>query len=274
MTIQEILDLRYPFLKDKKVKLIRHADPRNIYDFKTIKKDKEKLLEYQSQQNAPVFSECDYIVSFLGKESKSSLLIGVFKVKGYKEVNGIDHKYLYDLEDISDESTQEELYDRVMIDWGKATTSWHQWYDKEKEVTQILPLGYVGEFPGYDKLIMDSFDLKRLAKFESANGEWVHKLSAVSGVYLILDQSTGRQYIGSAYGLNGIWGRWKQYAYDGHGENTRLKELMMSDPEYNQNFQYSILQTLPRNLSEKEVIAVEGVFKEKLGSRAFGLNKN
>ncbi len=33
-------------------------------------------------------------------------------------------------------------------------------------------------------------------------------VSSVNGVYLILDTRTGNQYIGSAYGNDGIWQKW------------------------------------------------------------------
>lgn len=100
------------------------------------------------------------------------------------------------------------------------------------------------------------------------------RLSAVAGVYLILATTTGSQYVGSAYGLEGIWGRWSAYAESGHGGNLLLQELLANDASYPMAFSYSILQILPRTHARSEVLQWERLYKEKLGSRAKGLNAN
>ncbi|MCK5407604.1 MAG: GIY-YIG nuclease family protein [Candidatus Krumholzibacteria bacterium] len=99
-------------------------------------------------------------------------------------------------------------------------------------------------------------------------------LSAVCGVYLIVDQNTGKQYVGSAYGEKGILGRWTNYAKTGHGGNNQLKKLMEWDPMYAENFNFTILRTLSKTLTQAEIIDYERLYKSKLGTRAFGLNSN
>ena len=118
-------------------------------------------------------------------------------------------------------------------------------------------------------------ELTLLVSNPDANKDWKHALSAVNGIYLIVDKNTSdeKQYIGSAYGVDGIWGRWSQYAKNGHGDNVTLVELCKQD-DYQKNFTFTILKTLPKNLLNKEVIQVENLYKEKLGSRVHGLNAN
>jgi len=82
------------------------------------------------------------------------------------------------------------------------------------------------------------------------------------------------QYVGSAYGEEGILGRWKHYAKTAHGDNQELKRILAADPEAANRFRFTILRTLPRTLTMNEVIEHEGRYKKKLGSRAFGLNVN
>jgi hypothetical protein len=96
----------------------------------------------------------------------------------------------------------------------------------------------------------------------------------VAGVYLILVTKTGKQYVGSAYGIKGIWGRWAAYARNGHGGNKLLKGLLAKGSAYPAAFSYSILQVLPNTLTRNEVVRCEQLIKEKLGSRATGLNAN
>jgi hypothetical protein len=106
----------------------------------------------------------------------------------------------------------------------------------------------------------------------AAHRDWQSSLSAVAGVYLILAETTGEQYVGSAYGLSGIWGRWQQYAANGHGNNKLLKRLIESNKAYPDAFRYSVLQVLPRSTKDSEVIRWEWKYMEKLGTRAKGLN--
>ena len=117
-------------------------------------------------------------------------------------------------------------------------------------------------------------ELKQLINNPEANYDWQNHLSAVNGVYMILDGNTGMQYIGSANGQNGIWQRWSDYAVSGHGGNKELISLHSNEPDYYCHFRFSVLQTLPSNITQREIIAVEALYKEKFGSRAHGLNRN
>ena len=96
----------------------------------------------------------------------------------------------------------------------------------------------------------------------------------VMPIYLILDKRTGEQYVGSTYGADGLWQRWSNYAKNGNGGNKLLKKITEVDKKYANNFQWSILTTLSKTITKDEAIAIENKYKEKLGSRAFGLNEN
>ncbi len=102
----------------------------------------------------------------------------------------------------------------------------------------------------------------------SSNFSWVSALSSVNGIYLIKDKKVGKLYVGSAYGEDGIFGRWSAYSQNGHGGNKELKDL---DPT---NFEFSILEITPPTSSVDEVIQRENRWKIKLGTREFGLNSN
>ena len=112
----------------------------------------------------------------------------------------------------------EDLEERIVIDWGKSTRSWHQWLSP-KEVVEVLPKGYTRPFPGYLDFILTYDELARLVTHHESNREWHIALSAMAGIYLILHPGTGAQYVGSAYGPQGILGRWRQYVSTGHGGN-------------------------------------------------------
>jgi len=282
MKIKELLNLRGMDTK-LKIKLVRHQDSRfDLWElYRTGHFD-----TYQSYQSKPIFHNCDYIVSFMGLDGSRAQLIGVYKVsekKISKEIpipDDFPHRdffsdlddYFYKLEPVNNFN---DLKDRVIIDWGLSPRAWHQWLDRDdKEVIEILPEGYIKEFPGYLDFILTFDELVRIVQNPVANREWHRMLSAVAGIYLIVDNKTGKQYIGSAYGKDGIWGRWAKYAQTSHGGNELIKELIDSESEYASNFRFTLLHVLLKTATKDEVIAWEVRYKNKLGTKAFGLNLN
>lgn len=138
----------------------------------------------------------------------------------------------------------------------------------------MLPRGFIRPFPGYLDFILSHQELVQIFNHPESNREWHVALSGVAGIYLIVQSGTGAQYVGSAYGPKGILGRWEAYTINGHGGNERLRALHNVNPHVCREFRYSVLRTLPKSLTAKEVIAYENFYKTKLGTRAFGLNAN
>jgi hypothetical protein len=105
--------------------------------------------------------------------------------------------------------------------------------------------------------------------------DWKEQLSSVKGVYLITDTKTEKLYVGSAYGEEGIWGRWTNYANtNGSGGNKDLKKIIKDDEDYAKNhFQFAILDYYKRSISDDEILARESFWKEVLQSRG-DLNYN
>jgi hypothetical protein len=100
-------------------------------------------------------------------------------------------------------------------------------------------------------------------------------LSSVSGVYVIVDSATGKQYVGSACGIEGIWQRWVTYAVSGHGGDKELIALLEDKgPDYSRNFQYSVLEVSDLNASSERITDREGHWKRVLCTREFGYNRN
>ena len=130
------------------------------------------------------------------------------------------------------------------------------------------------DFPGYYNFTLSYDQLTTMVSNPDSNREWQRMQSSVSGVYVVLDQRTGKQYVGSAYGSGGIWARWRTYAKWPSGGNALLKELLNASPGRYKRFQFSILRVLEPSAQKDEVIHQELLTKRKLGSRAFGLNCN
>ncbi len=265
LTLQGLLNSQTDLLCSAKVKLARHKE--SSAEYREMIKHRDGLLEYQREQGHPVFHNCNYVISFVGGDRRRSILFGIFKVGNFEMRNG---QYYYDLQEVDELSY---LNNRVVINWGNNAIAWHQWYHTQiKEVLEILPPGYIGSFPGLLNFTLDFAELQKLVHNPEANADWKHHLSAVNGIYMILDTSTGKQYIGSAYGQAGIWQRWSNYADCIHGGNKELIALYESDSTCHRHFLYSVLQPLPSNITQREITQLESLYKRKFGSRAHGLN--
>ena len=275
ITIQELLYNR-GLNKQSKIKLIRHKDTRtDLYNL--YRTDKAKFLLYQRQQGKDVFKDVEYIVSFIGESGTRSRFIGVFKINGSRKlsqkarsVDGALYQFRYEMEEVQG---FEDLKERVIIDWGKGTIKWDQWMDKIKEVVEIQPGLHYVPFTDYFDFILDYRQLQEI--ISNQYSDWKRMLTAVKGIYLIGDSKTGKLYVGSAYGEEGIWGRWADYiATKGHGGNKALKDLVKDDPDYAFHFRFSILMLLPKTVTSDQAIEKEKLFKSKLGTNSFGLNNN
>lgn len=266
ITIQELLFNR-GLSKTAKTKLVRHKDTRR--DLYTLyRTNKPEFLSYQNSQSKDVFNGVDYIASFIGEEGTLARFIGIYKVASVRKVE--QQSYEYEMEEILD---FEDLKDRVIINWGTAALSWHQWINNTKEVIQIHPGLHYKQFTDYSDFILDYSELKEIVT--NGYSDWKRMLMATKGIYLISDNKTGKLYVGSAYGDDGIWGRWSKYVYtNGHGDNKTLIELINADDAYASNFRFSILMLLPRTVTQEEAIKKEALFKNKLGTNSFGLNNN
>ncbi len=278
-----IVDLlkHFGFDATKSTKLVRHQDKR--FDISKLIEDGWFDL-YQRCQSKNRFGKCDYIVTFTADTGTRSRLYGVYRVLNARKrvpedipadcpfADDADKPgYIYDL---FKEPRFASLERRVVVDWGNGTIAYHQ-YLQNKEVIEVdAPGRFLSPFSDYLEFSLSYSEICKMFAEPAAHPDWRASLSAVAGVYLILDEKQGKQYVGSAYGADGIWGRWSDYAKSGHGGNKCLKELINADTDYPGQFRFSILQVLPKSTKPKAVIAWETRYKTKLGCRVTGLNEN
>jgi len=143
------------------------------------------------------------------------------------------------------------------------------------EVLQILPQKYDGErFCGYDLVNHPFSVLRPILQIEKQ--DWKAALTAVKGIYLIMDTSNGMSYVGSAYGEAGIWSRLACYLNTGHGWNDELvRTILEKGFDYAlTNFRFSILEVFAFNTSDEKILEREGHWKNVLLTRQYGYNRN
>lgn len=272
---------------ESRIKLVRHSSEVKpdsfIYNkykgsvYKLYRTDYSLFKEWQSEQSDSKMKNVDYLVVFLAEEGCECRFIGVYRNYGPKKPTseGVSEYTLEEVEGF------EGLKDKVVIDWGKGTLSWMQNWQSTKDVRRIEQVNTgddVPYFTRYEDIILSFSQLQKVVE----DKEWKSKLESLNCVYLILDKETGKQYVGVTYkdmkpGVkNGILGRWTEYAQTRHGNNKLLVALLAEKgiSYAEQNFQWSILETLPLNVTPKVAIDRESLYKKKFGTREHGYNEN
>ena len=272
--------LRKVGLDPAKVKLIRHA----LTDkgFKSCY-DKNMVLEYTRQQKSGFSKNYDYWCVFISGKGTLAELFACYRVgnsvpdtpdampKDFPHPEWFQGENAYfDLEHID---LLKDYEGRLTIDWGNSARIWHQKGTTEKPIVAIQA-DEKKVFSGFENLILTYDELKEIVENPTIYEAWHTALSSVNAIYLIVDQETGKQYVGSAYGKDGLLGRWSCYVNSLHGNNKLMKEMICAYPESYHHFQFSILQILPKTVTDDEVIQTESLYKKKLLTVPFGMNDN
>ena len=255
------------------VKLVRHRDTRQPdrptpYELWRCADGRFDL--YQKIQKRAVFKGARFVASFVATPFDETLFVGLYRNKGVGKakrelIDPISGKNVggFNFYDLVPNSRLKDYEGRLVIAWGEGYRSWVQLARKQdKLVVEIRRKAHEPLFPGF-------LDFSaRLRNLTGVPASWRSILSAVSGIYLFTHPNTGKQYVGSAQGAGGFWGRWEQYVASGHGGNKRMQDLPAAD------YQISVLEVASSSASPEDVAKMESRWKEKLLSRKFGLNAN
>ena len=231
-----------------------------------------KFREWQEDQNQRNF-ECAQILSLIHLGADRWLFGGVYSVEGVTQhTDGPKPKYRYATSELPG---MEDLVGRVVVQFDKTFRASYlrdSSYGEKLAVREIRQERLsVGDFPGYNGVLVSRRLLRTIIREEIPS--WRSALSSVSGVYLIVDTTNGKQYVGSACGVGGIWQRWSAYANNGHGGNKELVLLLQRNgEEYADNFQYSILEVSDLYTSQESALERESHWKKVLCSGAYGYN--
>jgi len=259
------------------VRLVRHKDKsaRKGYTPYELWRDNRKQFEvYQSVQsfgNRKKFSALYWAV-FVVNFNSETVFAGLYKINYLgllpydlpkPHTEGIDKTGSCDLYELTLQEALSDLIGKLIIDWGPGALAWIQHADRNnKPVIELKKEFREPDFPGFLNFIQP------LSKLQNLPSGWITVLKSSRGVYLLTCPKTKEQYVGSATGDEGFWGRWQDYIQTGHGGNVGLKSREPSD------YQVSILEVAGSSATKDEIISMEGHWQKKLQSREMGLNKN
>jgi hypothetical protein len=259
------------------VRLIRHKDNRATKGrtpYELWRDNRPQFELYQSTQKIQGRKKfiAPYWAVFIVNLNDNTMFAGLYAVR-YRgllekdtlkpQMEGVDEAGSCDVYDLTLQDTLRDLIGKLFIDWGPGALAWVQYADRhDKPVTELREVFQEDSFPGFLNFI------KPLSQLEKIPKSWIAALQSSRGIYLLTCPKTKEQYIGSATGEEGFWGRWQDYAQTGHGGNLGLKSRDPSD------YQVSILEVAGTSATIEDILKMEGRWQSKLQSREMGLNRN
>lgn len=173
------------------------------------------------------------------------------------------------------------LFGRLVMQYKKGNTYGRYVFRMSKIIEQctvkeILPCQYNGEqFEGYDRVhlpyrkLSDVFQGRIMPTYFEA-------LKKVTGVYCLTDTKTGKLYIGSATGGEGVAGRWGNYLDSKHGGNKKLITLYKEKGSeyFEEHFTFTLLEYFGLSYDPAKIIEREQYWKHCLNTIKSGYNDN
>ena len=275
MPIMFNMILRQAGFRLEEVRLLRHKDTRAVKGYTPYelwRDDRPGFDYYQSTQSMKNQTrlEAPFWAAFVGTPADETLFVGIYGVSNRRLLDhdqpwpyggGIDKAGTCNLYDLVLEQRLDDLIGRLLVEWGKGERSWIQRSDRQdKPIIELRQKFDEPAFPGFLNF------MQPLSKLDHLPRSWIGVLNANKGVYLLTCPRTREQYVGSASGIDGFWGRWQAYIATGHGGNVKLKSRDPSD------YQVSILEVAGTAATENDILKMEQRWMEKLKSREMGLN--
>lgn len=274
-----------------KVLVMRHRpfEPKLRKWLPTLAVKKPELYRAYQQAQYPraeaAMSNAEYVASFVGLDDSRSVFCYLYANRGSREINEKQfwkmqsNQELHEIYgmtgwveteretvlwfDLKKTDILSEYFGKLEITWPPPAKSWYRW--AHRNTFQVSAIHQESALDGtpidWKTLSLEWPELSAIPK------SWEEKLSQWRGIYLIENMADGKFYVGSAYGEQNIFGRWKNYAKSGDGGNKLLKKL---DPA---GFRFSILQITAHDLGADEIVQIENSWKTRLNTFApRGLN--
>ena len=173
------------------------------------------------------------------------------------------------------------LFGRLVIKFKKGNTFSRYVFNLNSilgkvTIKEILPCVYSGEaFEGYDRVhlpyhrLSDIFNGRIMPTYQEA-------LKKITGIYCLTDTHTGKLYIGSATGVEGVSQRWGNYLDSKHGGNKKLIALyeQMGDGYFEKYFTFTLLEYFGLSYDPVKISEREQYWKRCLDTINNGYNNN
>ena len=267
ITFNEIL--RLGGLDPADVKLLRHGMVGRPKVYDAWRSDRVVFEAFQSRQGRNEIPEDDYVASFVVSRQDKTTFAGMYRSGGsvlapegdLDPLDGTTYpgRRIYDLTLVPG---WEEYEGRLVIEWpsGSAGRAWHRRASSAQ--WRVLEIADQHDpWPGWREFHCLADELATLP------AEWRSMLAHTKGVYLLIDlDDGGKQYVGSAKGVDSLLGRLLGYA---RGETNGNKGLTRGH-----SYRVSVLEPVAMLTPDQTIEDVESQWKDRLGTRLYGLDQN
>lgn len=291
LTLNELF--RLSGIAENDVLVFRHRpnepDLNRVFDW--IAAERPDLFDcYQSnhgRRTESALSNARFLASFIRHRPGTALFVGFYEVASSRELSVEEcmsrplHRELMSFGMTGMKATEgrESVIEfdlrltdwhakwrgKLIVRWPGLERSWYRWADRNEFAIEAIALEdlLTPRMPDWQQLTVNWNELELLP------ASWCSQLREWRGVYLIIDQGDGKQYVGSACGSENILQRWRDYSRSGHGGNRLLRGRNPA------NFRFSILERTSPDMPSDQVVSIEASWKERLRTRApAGLNDN
>jgi hypothetical protein len=196
-------------LDPRTVRLARHLDRRSrLRSIYAVWKTEPDLFEaYQAIQKARVWYVGDFVASFVvtPPPAAETLFVCLYKVESVStceagatdpitgnDVSGCDRFAM------TRDNRLDEYKGRLSIEWGPGARTWAQRASAQPKPIRAIRDQEEPPFPPVSEFCVD------VAEVPALPTSWQARLAAIKGIYLLVDQRTGEQYVGSAKGEDSL----------------------------------------------------------------------
>lgn len=279
LLLKDILPLTCEETKDAKIALNMSWDGKSHFDRWNESPADNRDVSYsyyshygKQKRNFTRVGQLVFGFVQLPRNNKRWLLVTAGRITGLANYDTCDHE---------EDKRFEGLVGRLVVEitkgntWSRYVFNLNKFFDNAK-VIEILPNDYQAiSFNGLDNVHLSFHDLKLILNGEKY-ADYRNALLSVKGVYCLTDTKTGKLYIGSAYGENGLAQRWGDYINTKTGGNEGLIDLYkkLGEAYFEDCFEFTLIEYFGMNADADKIIHRETYWKNAFATKDHGYNRN
>lgn len=275
LSLRNLLNLSAEEIKNSKICLSAYNYKENKYFYDIWQESNKKFVDfsYYNSKKRKNFISGQIVFGFvqIPKNNKKWVLITVGKI-----LKSCENDQICDYEKIE---KYNGMLGRLYIELAPGhrfgfVYNLNRYIDQAKVISIDDKNKDIVKFKGFNNVNLTYKELCLVLSNE--NSDYYKILNNIKGVYCLTDLNTGKLYIGSASGNEGIAKRWKDYIISDDGGNKELISLKRKDNGnyIKNNFTFTLLEFFDMNVSRNYILNREKYWKRVFDTIKHGYNNN